>query len=380
MLTLYNRTAPPQEALIPYRVISADSHVIEPPDTFAPRVPAKLREKAPRVVSLPDGGECWRVDEEQGTFGLDTAAKFTYKQYRPRGLRFADVARGAWDPKAHVKDMRKDGVDASVLYPGMGFRLYNMKNAEVRVACIRAWNDWLAEFCSHDRARLVGPPLLPTEEETIEMALTELKRTIREHKITTAQMPIFPHRRYYEPFYDPLWDLAQREGISLAIHRGVQRPFAFGGSREGPWMANQVMRDFSYTMPVADLIFGGVFDRFPHLVLVSAEGRTGWLAHFVQRADESFRRHRYWLKLSLKRLPSEYVKANVYSTFIEDRVGIEMRRLIGVDNQMWSSDYPHSDSSWPHSRELNRVQLRGVPMPEKRKLLAENAVRLYRLN
>ncbi len=364
-----------------YRVISADCHVLEPPDTFTDRVPAKLRDRAPRIAAAAEGGEGWQVEGEQvHSFGLDSATVFgAYENYKQRGLRFKDVAKGGWDPKVHLADMRKDGVDASVLYPGVGFRIYNMKDRELRLACMRAWNDWLAEFCSYDPARLIGPPMLPTEEDDIAVAVAKLERRVREHKIRTAQVPIFPWRRYYEPFYDPLWAAAERLGIPIAIHRGLQRPFAWGSTREGPWMANQVMRDFSYTMPIADLIFGGVFDRFPKLVIVSAEGRIGWLAHFVVRADESYRRHRHWLKASLRRMPSEYVKSNVYSTFIEDRLGITQRGIIGVDNQMWSSDYPHSDSSWPHSKELNRVQLRGLPQAEKRKLLAENAVRLYRL-
>ncbi len=363
-----------------YNVISADCHVIEPPDTFDQRMPARLRERAPRIVAVSDGGEGWEVEGEQAhSFGLDTAAIFSYERYTPGGLSFSEVARGGWDPKAHLDDMRADGVDASVLYPGMGLRLYNLKDAELRLACIRAWNDWMAEFCSHDRSRLVGPPMLPTEEEDIAVAVAELERNVKEHRVVTAQMPIFPYRRYYEPYYDPLWHAAQSMNVSLAIHRGLQRPFALGHSREGPWMANQVMRDFSYTMPIADLLFGGVFDRFPDLKIVSAEGRIGWLGHFVVRADESYRRHRHWLHFEMKRSPGEYVRENVYSTFIEDRLGIEMRETIGVDNQMWSSDYPHSDSSWPNSQRLIRDQLEGVSDEDKRKLLSENAARLYRL-
>jgi predicted TIM-barrel fold metal-dependent hydrolase len=365
-----------------YRVISADCHVLEPPDTFTARVPAKLRDRAPRIAAAPEGGEGWAFEGEQvHSFGLDSAAVLGgFENYKQRGLRFTDVAKGGWDPKAHLADMRKDGVDASVVYPGVGFRLWNIKDKELRQASLCAWNDWVADFCSYDRERLIGPPLLPTEEDDVSVAVRELERCAHQHKITTAQAPIFPWRRYYDPWYDPLWAAAERLGISIAIHRGVQRPFAWGGSREGPWMANQVMRDFSYTMPVADLIFGGVFDRFPKLVIVAAEGRIGWLAHFVVRADESYRRHRHWLKLSLRKLPSDYVKQQVYSTFIEDRLGIMLRDLIGVDNQMWSSDYPHSDSSWPNSKELNHEQLKGIPPAHKRKFLAENAARLYRLN
>jgi predicted TIM-barrel fold metal-dependent hydrolase len=367
-----------------YEVISADSHVNEPPGTFVERVPAGLRERAPRVVPAPDGGEGWQFgDGPVSSFGLETAALSggevrPPEAYRAGGLRQADVARGSWEPKAHLADMRADGVDASVLYFGIGVRCYDLRDNELRLACIRAYNDWLAEFCAEDPQRLIGVALLPSEEETIEEAIGELRRALA-LGYRTVQVPIMPHRRYDDRFYDPLWAALEEAEVPVAIHRGLKRPGMFGGSAGGPWMSNQVQRDFFYAMPVGDFIFGGVFDRFPRLRLVSGEGRTGWLAHFVQRADESYRRHRHWLGVKLDRLPSEMVRENVYSTFIEDRVGILAREIIGVDNQMWSSDYPHSDSSWPHSRETIAEQFKGVPEDEVYKMVAGNATRLYKL-
>lgn len=221
--------------------------------------------------------------------------------------------------------------------------------------------------------------MLPTEEETIDDALAELRRAL-DLGFRSVQVPIFPDRRYHDRFYDPLWAAIQEADVPVAVHRGVPRSFAFGGSGEGPWMSNQVQRDFAYAMPVGDMIFGEVFDRFPRLKFVSGEGRTGWLAHFAERADASYERHRHWQHFTLQRRPSDYLRENVYSTFIEERLGILTRDLIGEDNQMWSSDYPHSDSTWPRSQEIIEKQFEGVPEDVKRKMLAGNAVRLYHLN
>ena len=371
-----------------YDIISADSHVNEPPGTWIDRVPHKFKDGAPRVVATPDGGEGWKFPDEAHitSFGLGSATlqKGVVRgpeQYIASGLKFEDVAKGSWDPKQHLEDMRTDGCDASVLYIGVAAGVYNIKDRELRLACFQAFNDWLGEFCSYDPARLIGPPLLPVEEESIQDAIDELNRNIKRWNVRTAQIPIFPWKRYFDQFYDPLWAVAQEMGVPLAFHRGLNRPFAFGNSSQGgPFMANQVMRDFSYCMPFADLIFGGVFDRFPDLKVVSGEGRTGWLVHFVQRADESIRRHGPWSRIKLNRLPSECVKHNLYSTFIEDRVGILMRELIGVDTQMWSSDYPHSDSTWPNSMKLLDEQFAGVPAGDRYKMVAGNAIRLYKLN
>ena len=368
-----------------YRVISADSHINEPPDTFVDRVPAKLRDIAPKVVEAPDGGEGWVFDGRPLTsFGLTSAAVAKGKvrgpeDYIPSGLRFEDVGKGSWDPKAHVEDMERDGVDASVLYFGMAVSCYNTENGELRRACLRAYNDWLAEFCSADPERLIGVAMLPSEEETIEPAIEELHRTLA-MGYKSVQVPIFPHKRYHDPFYDPLWAAVEEAGVPIAVHRGLNRTGIFGAVRGGPWMSNQVQRDFTYAMPIGDLIFGRVFDRFPKLKFVSGEGRTGWLSFFTQRADESFRRHRFWIGQELDRLPSDYVKANVFSTFIEDRLGILTRDLIGTENQMWSSDYPHSDTTWPNSQQIIEEQFEGVPAGVKRAMLAGNATRLYGLN
>jgi uncharacterized protein len=365
-----------------YKVISGDSHVNEPPNCFRDRLPARLREAGPKIVSTGDGGEGWTVEGRPGmNFGLGSLAGKSFEEYKDKGISFADLLPGNYDPTEHLKDQDRDGVDASVIYPGFAMGLPTIKDRELRLACFRAFNDWLGEFCSYDPARLSGPPLLPVEEESIQDALAELNRNVKQWNIRSAQIPIFPWKRYHDKFYDPLWAAAQEMDLPLAFHRGLSRPFAFGAPNQGgPWMANQVMRDFSYAMPFADLVFGGVFDRFPNLKVVSAEGRTGWLIHFVQRADESLRRHGPWLKAKLNRLPSECVKHNLYSTFIEDRAGILMREMIGVDTQMWSSDYPHSDSTWPYSMRIIEEQFQGVPAEDKYKMIAGNAIRLYKLN
>jgi predicted TIM-barrel fold metal-dependent hydrolase len=368
-----------------YRIISADSHINEPHGTFVDRVPAHLKERAPRIISTADNGEGWWFEGEgTSSFGLDSAANNRGaarppEQFVAGGLKLEEMARGSWDPKAHVADMLRDGVDASVIYFGSAHRAWNIQDKELRLACIRAYNDWLAEFCSVDPQRLVGVAMLPTEEETLDEALGELRRAI-DLGYRTVQGPIFPYRRYDDRFYDPLWAALQEADIPFAIHRGLRRPNTFGTIGQGPWMSNQIQRDYAYVMPIGDVVFGGVFDRFPRLRFVSGEGRIGWLAHFVQRADESYRRHRHWLNFQLDRQPSDYVRGNIYSTFIEDRLGILTREMIGEDNQLWSSDYPHSDSTWPDSQRVIDAQFEGVPEEVKKKMIAGNAARLYRLN
>lgn len=366
-----------------YEVISADCHVNEPPDTYTKRVPSRLRDRVPRVEPSEAGGECWVFDDIRCVaFGPGTAVLAQGKVRGPEDyvfdLKHEDVARGSWDPVAHIDDMGRDGVDASVLYSGEAANCWNLHDREVRIASIRAYNEWLAEFCSVAPDRLLGSALLPVEEETLEPALDELRRALA-LGFRQVEVPIFPRRRYYDLHYAPLWEAIEDAGIPVAIHRGIRQPAAMGGGWEGPFVPNHILWDFSYAVPLGDFIFA-VFDRFPKLQLVSGEGRIGWLSFFAERLDDSYGRHRHHMEIPpLRRRPSEYLRENVYSTFVTDRSGVLLREQIGVERQMWSSDYPHSDSTWPHSQHRIKNQFEGVSERDQQLMLAGNAMRLYRL-
>ena len=365
-----------------YQAISADSHVHEPPNTFRDRVPARLRDMAPHVVPGSSGGEAWEIDgKQERAFGSGVLGKGLARgpeEYLD-GLMFSEVAIGSWDPAVHIEDMKTDGADASVLYSGMAAKCHDIKDKDLRLGCLRAYNDWLAEFCSYDPKRLIGIALLPVEEETLDEALSELQRVLK-LGYRSVEVPMFPHKRYHDRFYDPLWEAIQSADISVSVHRGARQPASLGGGWEGPWVPNHILWDFSYTVPLGDFIFG-VFDRFPNLRLVSGEGRIGWLPFLLERLDDSYRRHRQHRNLpTLKRRPSEYGRSNIFSTFVEDRAGVILRHEVGIDNIMWSSDYPHPDSTWPNSRKSIDMQFEGVPEEDRRKMLFLNAVNLYKLN
>jgi predicted TIM-barrel fold metal-dependent hydrolase len=131
---------------------------------------------------------------------------------------------------------------------------------------------------------------------------------------------------------------------------------------------------------LAKVIFTGVLERFPRLKFVSVEGNIGWIGYFLEKMDRTYKRHRHWTRLELPMLPSEYFHRQVYATFIEDPIGVKIAEAIGADNLMWSSDYPHTDTTWPNSRQYVEETFKGVSEATKRKIVAGNAVRLYGLN
>jgi predicted TIM-barrel fold metal-dependent hydrolase len=132
---------------------------------------------------------------------------------------------------------------------------------------------------------------------------------------------------------------------------------------------------------LALLIFGRVFDRVPGLKVVSAEHDAGWVAHYSYRLDQMWERHHAWLgrgSEGLERQPSEYLR-NVWFTFQKDPVAVETRDRVGLNQLMWASDYPHSDSTWPHSKKVIERDFAGVPDSDLRAIVADNAAALYHL-
>jgi predicted TIM-barrel fold metal-dependent hydrolase len=128
---------------------------------------------------------------------------------------------------------------------------------------------------------------------------------------------------------------------------------------------------------ISQLIFGGTFERFPRLKIVSAENDIGWIPYFLYRADRGWKRFRYLESSELTKAPSEYLKQNIWCTFIDDPVGLELYRRIGADNIMWSNDYPHQASTWPHSLEVIERDFVGVDEADKVKICRDNVAKLY---
>ena len=189
-----------------YSLISADSHINEPPDTFVERVPASLRDRAPHVEHIDDG-DVWIFETgAPRAIGLDSMAGMKFQDYKRSGHSYEAMRAGAYDPRARVEDMDQDGVDAEVIYPGTGFRLASMEDPELRLACMRAYNDWLSEFCAEAPGRFVGLGLVPVQD--VDAAAAEIER-IAGLGLRGVVLPALPALQYSDAFYEPLWAAAE---------------------------------------------------------------------------------------------------------------------------------------------------------------------------
>jgi predicted TIM-barrel fold metal-dependent hydrolase len=368
-------------------MISADSHVIEPRNLWVERVDKKFRDRAPRVVRNPNSlkGE-WFICEglEPRPASLAFAAGKDPSEYSEfqKATNYDDALPGGWEAAPRLKDMALDGVEAEVIYTTLGFRLFGLLDEPFQRELFRVYNDWLAELCSYDPKRLLGLALIPLLD--VEEGVKELRRCAKLGLRGALIMCSPPEgQSYADRTFDPFWAEAQALRMPLSLHLGT------GHGKESRYDADLFLRAMTIPHEVqrtfATLLFGGVLERFPDLKLVSAENDIGWVPHFLARADLTF--HKLGsLKLSasggasLKLLPSEYFRRQVYATFIDDVVGVRNTELFGADNYMWSSDYPHLMATWPRSREAVARNFQGISEEVKWKIVHENAARLYRID
>jgi len=365
------------------RIISADDHVNPPPTMYAERVPAEWRERMPRIERRGDQDLLVFEGNERPISLLEGSAGVASKDVKLLAKSKSEGRRGGWDPAARIEDMDFDGVDAQVLFgsgAGGGVAIRTLERPMQRVM-MRAYNEWLAEFCRAFPKRLIGIGEIPVWD--LDAALEEARRCAK-LGLRGVLIPAVPaaidspasDRSYLDPHYERLW--AALEDLSLPIHfhlgtRPVSRDL------EKNLMALISVNKTVMCEPIAAFVFSGVLQRHPGLKLISVESGIGWMAFLIPWMDHVFERHRYHTKSELGEPPSFYFHRQVLGTFIEDVVGVRNRDIIGVENIMWSSDYPHVNSSWPESRMYIEKHFGDVPPEERRKMVGGNAARLYGL-
>jgi predicted TIM-barrel fold metal-dependent hydrolase len=373
------------------KLISADSHVNEPADLWIERIDRKFRDRAPRIVDnipgRPPGSylvleDIPPVHVSQG-LGAGKTAEELLQFFQTSTYR--DARRGGWDPAERLKDMEIDGVEAELLYTTLGFRQFWLKDAELQRACFRVYNGWLAEYCAYAPKRLTGMALISLYD--IGEAVREL-RLCRQRGLKGAMIWASPpeEHSYADKMYDPFWAEAQELSMPLSLHAVT------GMGRESQAlrvMGREVRPVDRYIQSVTlgdevkrsltELVFSGVLERFPRLRVVSAENEVSWLPFVIQRWNQTYQHYQHLYPSPLKMKPSEYFRRQIYATFIDDAFGIHNRHQVGVEHIMWSSDYPHTQSSWPHSQEIIARDFADVPEEEKRQIVRENVMRLYDL-
>jgi uncharacterized protein len=385
-----------------FKLISADSHVNEPPAAWE-RVQKEFGDRAPRVVKDPAGvpkgfwlvieglppvglshySKGLAVGKERGISAVDEKKHFEAIRFNEI-FRYEDY-RGGWEPSARLKDQDTDGVEAEVLFSSAVRQLYSIVDAPFQRAIFHSYNSWLHDFCSHNPQRLIGLALIPILDmkHTVEDIHHYAKLGFRGVQIPTR----IKDSGYYEPRYEPLWAALEETGMVVNVHTSVTQGVA-RTHYEGPREEDPLTEPIGFAKKqgpaqqfLGNMIISGNFDRHPKLKVVCAEYDVGWVANLVQQVDYWFgRASTYDADKNRNQLPpSEYFKKNVYFTYQDDRAGVLTTPVYGEDNFLWASDYPHGVTTWPYSKETVDQNCAGIDARVKRKLNRENAARLYKL-
>src|SRR5499427_2833524 len=302
---------------MPYPIISADSHVTEPPNTYLDFIDHAFKSRAPRMEQVGEMGDVFIVDgmARPVVVGLAAAAGKPPEEIRIKGTKFAELHRGGWDPEARMADQERDGVSAEVIYPTVGMVLCNHSDFDYKKACFDAYNRWIAQYCGAHPDRLlgVGQTAMRSPEEGIEDL-----RQIKALGLRGVMMPGNPAvADYDDPAYGAFFEAAIDLGLPLSFHILTSSQDSF--KTRGPKL-NAFLSIIRGCQDIIGLfILGGVFERHPRLKLVCVEADAGWVPHYMYRMDHAWERHRYWLPAgTLSRAPSEYFREHVYTTFQDD--------------------------------------------------------------
>ncbi|MHB8670373.1 MAG: amidohydrolase family protein [Acidimicrobiales bacterium] len=388
-----------------YDIVSADAHILEPVDIWETWLPKKLQDKAPKLVEDVDGGDAWQFAgaAEPDPIGLVSTPGMPYDQFRWTGVTYQDARPGCYDGAARLADMDLDGVDAEILFAPqrtIGHFLGD-EDDDVVLAGVDAYTNFLAEqFCAPDPNRLVGMAQIPSIgiDVSVDYLLKAAARGF--HGVVISNWPSGKDNLSDED--EPFWAAAAETGLPVCIHinlvsrrqRQAQRAAAtraaqsgkgtLYGGRAAKANAKAVagLGSVFSVVPntIGQLIFTGVFERHPNLHVSMIETGIGWIPHFLEQIDDRYWRNRSWGNIPIREAPSFYWFRNMSATFITDRNGIANRHGAGVDNVMWSTDYPHHGNDWPYSRKVIAEMMGHIPAEERAKIVAGNAVRIFKLS
>ncbi len=387
-------------------LVDVDAHVVESPDLWSSRLPARYRDVGPRLVHAP-AGEVALVDgkyvERPGTEGPDVAwwlyeetatqlkryiaaAGVPADEVTMDGITYADTRPGCWQPAERLNDMDLNGVQAQMCFPNYvrfcGQMFLWGQDKELSRLCVEAYNDWMVEeWCGSSRGRLIPLCLVPLWD--VDLAVAEVRRNAARgvRAVAFSELPSYLglpslHSGYWDPFFAACQET--RTVVSMHIGSGTKTPQT---SADAPGAVGATIIFGNSVASLTDFLFSGVLHRFGDLKLLYAEAQIGWIPYLLERADDVWETHRGWShgQDNCPEPPSTYYFRQVYSCFFKDSVGVELLDKVGEDNVLFETDYPHQDGTWPLSRQAAAEQFGHLDQAKIDKIARGNAIRLLAL-
>jgi predicted TIM-barrel fold metal-dependent hydrolase len=363
-----------------YRVISGDGHVETPPDGWLARIPEKYRDRAPRLIRLPDGSDGWLVEGQpmlhngQNIKGRGPVKFANASYFNADGTR----REGAGDPIQRLHEQDMDGIDAEVLFAPVFVARFieSISDKDVYRSIVQAYNGWLIEeYCSVAPDRLIPNALIPVSG--LDHAVAELHRA-KELGFKSIQLQQYPNGTGApKPEDDRFWETALSLGLALSPHLNFGGVVWRGDPRSdtSQWSAEAAMSQHTPSSPAATLaqmIVHGVFDRFPELRFYFAEVNCAYIPGMLYYMDRNYHEFNDWFNVSLKKEPSEYILEHSMFGMVRDVPMLHMGHLVPLDHFVWGSDFPHSVGTFPSSERFIKEAFAGMDEGLKRKILVTN--------
>ena len=402
------------------KIISVDDHVVEPPHVWQTWLPEKHREKGPRVerkrwgkFRLKKGAKYEMTEDDEGEWGDawiyedkviyvqkkfvaipkaatvgDDVSTFDKTVMTMTATTYDDMRPGCWDAKERKKDFEINWVDGSLPFPTFprfcGQTFHEADDRELALACVRAYNDWMVEeWCDPSIGINIPLGIMPLWDP--ELASQEIQRNAARgvRAVCFSELPTrLDLPSVHSGHWDPMLAACNDTGTTLCMHVGSSSTDPFSSRDAPPGVGSMV--GFNNSMAsLGDYLFGGIMHRFPKLKIAYSEGQIGWLPYALERADTVWEEHNAWQ--NSKRLcpepPSTYYYDRVFGCFTWDHHGVKSLDEVGENNICFETDYPHTDTTWPNSKEYCEQMLAGVETDEQKyKILRGNAIRMLELD
>lgn len=402
------------------RIISVDDHVIEPPDLWTARAPARWRDEVPRVepTRVTTGawtGNGWEFIEEPDNPDARSADVWVYEDTRAflQGgmcavggdmvsrdemeflpLSYDAMPKGAYDREARLVDMDRNHTDASLCFPSAsrfcGQLFMNRSDPDVAMECLRIYNDWMLDEWSAGPAqgRLIPVTIVPLDDP--KAAAAEVRRCADKgsHAIAFSECP---PKLGLPSLYSGAWDplIAACDETDTVINMHIGSSSTMPSTADDAFHIVTTILGFQFGMHAAiDWIMSGVLARFPNVRIALSEAQVGWMPFILERADKAWEQNKS-VDQAVDRLhdlvpepPSSYVPGRVFGCIFDDLHGLQSRDVIGMEQILFETDYPHADSTWPNSASVAEKLCDAAELDEHERwqLLRGNAIAAFGLD
>jgi predicted TIM-barrel fold metal-dependent hydrolase len=369
-----------------YTVISVDDHLVEPPDMFEGRLPAKFQDLAPKVVEDNHGHQLWEFDGQRYTqVGMNAVAGRRHESVTLEPTRFEDMRPGCWDIHERVRDMDINGVWASLNFPSQitGFcgRVFSgASDPDLGAAVTRAWNDWMYEAWWQPYPDRIIPGGI-TNLSDPDLGAEEIRRNA-DRGFRSVTLPERPHKiglpSIFTSYWDPIIAACQETDTVISLHVGSSGMGDLPTDSPMVALGATLFGQLSLTA-CAEWLWSGLPARFPDIKVAMSEGGIGWVAMLLDRLDNIVDRSGYGSQFADgTERPADVLQRNFWFCTIDDPSTIATRDRIGIDHVMVEVDYPHGDSTWPDTQAVIHRAWGHLPVDDLRKMTHQNAAALYR--